>query len=65
MKFKNVERDRWYTATTDFGIFEKGDTILVDTVRNYGTEVVLELSNLNGENDSIKGDLDDEVEVFE
>jgi hypothetical protein len=64
MKFKNVERDRWYTAIADFGIFEKGDTIIVDTVRNYGTEVVLELKNINDENDSIKGDLNDDVEVF-
>lgn len=64
MKFRNVTRGR-YVATEDFGIFEKGDIVIVDTVRNYGMEVVLELKNINGKNDSIKGDLNDEVEVFE
>lgn len=64
LKFKNVERGRRYIATTDFGIFKKGDNVYVDTVRNLGTEVVLELTNDEGEPDSIKGDLGEEVEVF-
>ena len=65
MKFKNVEKDRKYVAITDFGIFKKGDKVYVDTVRNLGTEVVLELKNKDGKNDSIKGDLEEEVEVFD
>ena len=65
LKFHQVERDRKYFATTNFGIFKKGDEVFVDTVRNLGTEVVLELSNSKGKHDSIKGDLEDEVEVFD
>jgi hypothetical protein len=64
LKFQNVEKDRTYTATTDFDNFKEGDTITVDTVRNLGQEVVLELSNQNGKKGSIKGDLEEEVEVF-
>lgn len=48
----------------DFGIFKEGDEVFVDRVRNLGTEVVLELSNSKGKPDSIKGDLEEEVEVF-
>ena len=64
LKFNQVERNRKYTATTNFGIFKKGDEVFVDTVRNLGTELVLELSNYKGRPDSIKGDLEEEVEVF-
>ena len=64
LKFNQVEKDRKYIATTDFGIFKKGEEIFVDTIRNFGTEVVLELSNNEGKSDSIKGDLGEEVEVF-
>jgi hypothetical protein len=64
LKFGQVEKDRKYTATEDFGIFKKDDEIFVNTVRNLGTEVVLELSNSKGKKDSIKGDLGEEVEVF-
>lgn len=65
LKFSQVEKDRKYTATEDFGIFKKDDEVFVDTVRNLGTEVVLELSNNKGKKDSIKGDLGEEVEVFD
>ena len=64
LKFQNVEKDRTYTATRDFDNFKEGDTITVNTVRNLGQEVVLELSNQNGKKGSIKGDLEEEVEVF-
>ena len=64
IKFKNVEEGRTYTATTDFGIFKKGDKVLVDNIRNLGAEVVLELENTDGKTDSIKGDLEEEIEVF-
>jgi hypothetical protein len=64
LKFNQVERGRKYFATTNFGIFKKGEEVIVDTVRNLGTEVVLELSNSKGKHDSIKGDLDSEVKVF-
>jgi predicted component of type VI protein secretion system len=64
LKFKNVEKNRTYTAALNFGIFKKGDKVHVDTVRNLGIEVVLELTNNKGKSDSIKGDLEEEVEVF-
>jgi hypothetical protein len=65
LKFSQIEKDRKYFATTNFGIFKKGDEVFVDTVRNLGNEVVIELSNNKGKSDSIKGDLEDEVEVFD
>jgi len=65
VKFKNVVRGEEYFATEDFGIFKKGDKVYIDIVRNLGTEVVLELSNNAGKYDSIKGDLEDEIEVFD
>jgi len=65
LKFGNVGKGEEYFATEDFSIFKKGDKVYVDTVRNSGTEVVLELSNDAGEHDSIKGDLNDEIEVFD
>jgi hypothetical protein len=64
LKFKSVEEGRTYTATTDFGIFKKGDKVVVDNVRNLGAEVVLELVDDQGKSDSIKGDLEEEVEVL-
>ena len=64
MKFDNVEKHREYIATTDFSIFKKGDRVFVNNIRNFGTEVVLELENEKGEIDSINGDLEDFVEVF-
>jgi hypothetical protein len=65
LKFSQIEKDRKYFATTNFGIFKKGDEVFVDTVRNLGNEVVIELSNNKEQSDSIKGDLEDEVEVFD
>jgi hypothetical protein len=65
LKFNQIEKNRKYFATTNFGIFKKGDEVFVNTVRNLGTEVVIELSNNKGQSDSIKGDLNDEVEVFD
>jgi len=65
LKFNQIEKNRKYFATTNFGIFKKGDEVFVDTVRNLGNEVVIELSNNKGKSDSIKGDLEDEVEVFD
>jgi hypothetical protein len=64
LKFQNVEEGRTYIANTNFGIFKKGDKVIVDNIRNLGTEVVLELEDINGKSDSIKGDLEEEVEVF-
>jgi hypothetical protein len=65
LKFSQIEKDRKYFATTNFGIFKKGDEVFVDTVRNLGNEVVIELSNNKEQSDSIKGDLEDEVKVFD
>jgi hypothetical protein len=62
--FDQVEDNREYYATMDFGIFRKGETVFVDTVRNIGSEIVLILVNQEGKVDSIKGDLIDPVEVF-
>jgi len=64
MKFKNVEKDRTYISTTNFGIFKKGDKVIVTTVRNLGTEVILELENEKGKVDSLKGKLEDKVKLF-
>jgi len=64
LKFQNVERNRTYIATSDFENFKEGDKITVNTVRNLGQEVVLELSGKDGKKGSIKGDLGEEVEVF-
>ena len=65
LKFSQIEKDRKYFDTTNFGIFKIGDEVFVDTVRNLGNEVVIELSNNKEQSDSIKGDLEDEVEVFD
>jgi hypothetical protein len=65
LKFHQVEKGRKYFFTTNFGIFKKGDEVFVDTIRNLGSEIVLELSNGKGKSDSIKGELEDMVEVFD
>ena len=64
LKFSQVKEGKIYTACENFGIFQIEDEVMVDTVRNIGQEVVLELKNADGENDSIKGDLSEPVEVF-
>lgn len=64
LKFRDLRAGGTYTATTDFGIFKKGDTVHVDDTYNAGSEVMVDLANDNGDSDSIKGDLEDEVEVF-
>jgi len=64
LKFSQVKEGKIYTTVENFGIFQEGDKVMVDSVSNIGQEVVLELKNTDGENDSIKGDLSEPVEVF-
>lgn len=71
LKFKDVDKDI-YTATSDFSIFKKGDKVRVIKIKNEGQEVTLWLSKDNdtftstkSNMDSIKGDLEDSVEVFD
>lgn len=65
LKFTNVKEGEDYIASTDFSIFKKGDKVHVyDVDKQGGMEVVLTVKNDEGKTDTIKGDLEDEVEVF-
>jgi hypothetical protein len=63
LTFKEVKPGK-YTATQDFGIFKKGDIVIVDNVRTEGGQKALDLKNEKGLPDDIKGDMGDAVEVF-
>lgn len=71
IKFKDVNKGETYIAVEDFGIFKKGDKVKVDQIKNEGQEVILFLSKSGGSFTKeksnvidIKGDLQDDVEVF-
>jgi hypothetical protein len=64
LKFGNVGKGEEYLAVDNFDVFKAGNLIYVDSIKVEGQEVTLELSSDTGERGSIKGDLNDEIEVF-
>jgi hypothetical protein len=64
LKFGDVAEGEKYVAASNFGPFKQGDNVNVDDVRTMGQEVVLKLSTDDNISTSIKGDLEEEVEVF-
>ena len=64
LKFKNLNPGNNYTATQDFSIFKKGDSVKIQKITPFGAQSRVYMKNSQGKVDNIIGDFEEEVEVL-
>jgi methyl-accepting chemotaxis protein len=64
MKFKNIEIGEEYLASSDIGSLKKGDKIFINDSFSVGNEVILVISNHQGDTETIRGDSNDDADML-
>lgn len=59
-----LKQGKRYTIAEDIGVFKKGESVLVDSVRQYGSEIRVGLVGDKGKKDFFIIDINDNLDVF-
>lgn len=58
-----LKQGKKYTMIDDIGIFKKGEEVIIDSVRPYGSEIQIKLIGSKGKTDTFIIDINDNLEV--